>query len=313
MKQTDSYKFFKKRIQEIFSFAVLVTASVPNLKETIDLFESWKINRLPDPGYFKPSVLYEITDGSLLKLKETWDISDAHMELLSTIKGKSFSNNDFKRKITSIVWDPTYKKHRTIFKRQTLRYTRNLKEISSGYKKNLSAYLYFSCFAFFESFVIDILKEITKSLSFLETSNYIPYKGDINWLISDYVVLDTDSDSRKIDRYKKYSESMRLKGYKTPEELLSSRLLESFNKNISDLKSADIPKFLEENLFYKMTEQERQTFHSVRNNRNSIWHGLSTFHPDLEDVVKINKFFKELGKNIDNHVSLYFIRPRNYR
>lgn len=103
MKQSNSYKFFKERIQEIFSFAVLVTASVPNLKESINLFESGKIKRLPDPGYFEPSVLYEITDGSLFDLKETGDISDEQLELLKTIKNKSLSTSDYKRKIISIV------------------------------------------------------------------------------------------------------------------------------------------------------------------------------------------------------------------
>lgn len=88
--------------------------------------------------------------------------------------------------------------------------------------------------------------------------------------MSDIIKLDKDFDPGKNDRYIKYSKLIRLKGYKTPEELLSSSLLEAFNKNIDNLKAGDIPNFLEKNLFYKMTEEEINAYSSIRDNRNSI-------------------------------------------
>ena len=68
MRQSGSYLSFKKRIQEIFDFAVLVTASVPVTKLNLKLYKDGKINRLPDPDFFEPSVVYEITEHTLNSL-----------------------------------------------------------------------------------------------------------------------------------------------------------------------------------------------------------------------------------------------------
>ena len=70
MKQSTAYKDFKERTQEIFNFAVLVTMSVPVLKQNIKLFNDKKIKRLPDPDYFEPSVVYEISQDTIDTLTE---------------------------------------------------------------------------------------------------------------------------------------------------------------------------------------------------------------------------------------------------
>lgn len=257
--------------------------------------------------------MYEITDSSLLDLRETWDISDVQLELLNSIKNKPLSNSDFKKKIISIVWEDIYRKHRNLFKRQSLIYTKNIKDISKNYKSNLASYLYFSCFAFLEAFILDLLKEITQSLSITNADEYIFNESNVKRIMQDIMKLDKEFDPRKNDRYAKYSDLIRSKGYKTPEELLSSSLLDAFNKNIDNLKAGDIPNFLEKNLFYKMTEEEIKAYSSIRDNRNSIWHGASNFKPDLDDVLKVNEFFKEISRKIDSHVIFYFIKPRNYK
>jgi hypothetical protein len=70
MRSSNSYLLFKKSIQEVFNFAVIVTAGIPILKETIKIYRKGKINKLPDPDYFEPSVMYEIKGSTLIKLTE---------------------------------------------------------------------------------------------------------------------------------------------------------------------------------------------------------------------------------------------------
>ena len=70
MRSSNSYLLFKKSIQEVFNFAVIVTAGIPVLKENIKIYRKGIIKKLPDPDYFEPSVMYEIKEPTLIKLTE---------------------------------------------------------------------------------------------------------------------------------------------------------------------------------------------------------------------------------------------------
>lgn len=105
---------------------------------------------------------------------------------------------------------------------------------------------------------------------------------------------------------------MREEGYKEPEDVLFPSLLANYKKKVEDLKAKDIPQFLEETFSYAFTSAEKEYFDNVRDNRNKIAHGLGGFSPSMRSVIELHSFFKSLSIRIDEHIMLYFIKPKNY-
>lgn len=312
MKQSNSYKEFKERIQEIFNFAVLITLSVPVLKQNLKLFDKGTIERLPDPDYFEPSVVYEIKQKTIESLY-TKGVESEKIEKLKLLQGIPINNAEFKLKVIEAIGEEHYKTHRNTIKKQSKNYIDNINSCTTNYQSKLATYLYFSAFSYFEAFIIDLSLEIINGFDKLDKTKYIGEFKSSQALLSDMVKLDKVFDPRKKDRYKKFSEKVRSEGYKDPESLMFSSLAEIFINKIENLKANEIPVFLEKTLMFKMTESEANTFHSIRDNRNSIGHGEKSFSPHLNDVINANKFFKSLSDRIDKHVTFYFFKLENYQ
>lgn len=312
MKHSKSYIFFKNKIQEVFNFAVLVTNSVPTLKYNIKLFKEGKINRLPDPDYFEPSVVYVIKEETVNSLTRI-GIEDTKIENLRKLIDKPLNNKEFKETVIGILGEETYTSHRHSLKIQSKDYINNLSDCSTNYQSKLATYLYFSTFSYFEAFICDITREIIESMKVLDNVHYINTYHISPDVVNDRIKLDNEFDSRKKDRYVKYSKKLRSSGYKPPEEVLYSSLIELLRSKIDDLKANEIPVFLEKTLRYQLTEDEKLVYHTLRTNRNSIGHGDNSFKPCLKDVIAANKFFKRLSANIDKHVSFFFLNLTNYQ
>lgn len=312
MRQSQAYKDFKGRTQEIFNFAVLVTLSVPVLKQNLKLFNDKKIKRLPDPDYFEPSVVYEISDETIATLTEK-GISDDKIEKLKLLLNIPMNSAEFKSKVIEEIGEADYKANRNEIKRQSENYSENISNCTSNYQSKLATYLYFSTFSYFEAFVMDIAIELTKSIQLVDQEKYISEFKPNQDTISDIVKLDKVFDPRKIDRYRKFSIKLKNQGYINSEKLLYSSLIDIYNNKIENLKANEIPVFLEKTFLFKMTKEESDTFHSIRDNRNSIGHGAKHFNPNLNDVINANKFFKSLSDRIDKHVTFYFFKVKNYR
>jgi hypothetical protein len=312
MKQSTAYKDFKERTQEIFNFAVLVTMSVPVLKQNIKLFNDKKIKRLPDPDYFEPSVVYEISQDTIETLIER-GIEKDKIEKLKGLLNIPINSSEFKDKVVASIGEDDYKANRNEIKRQSKTYADNLTNCTTNYQSKLATYLYFSTFSYFEAFVMDIAIEMTKSIQVLDRENYVTSFQQNEDIISDMVKLDKEFDPRKIDRYKKFSAILKTQGYVDPKKLIFSSLLEIYNNKIENLKANEIPTFLDKTLMFKMTKEESKTFHSIRDNRNSIGHGAKHFKPNLNDVIDANKFFKSLSDRIDKHVTFYYFNLKNFK
>lgn len=312
MRQSEAYKEFKQRTQEIFNFAVLVTISVPVLKMNIKLFNDGKIKRLPDPDYFEPSVVYEISASTITELSEK-GLSKEKMERLNLLKEVPLNSSEFKEKVIQAIGEADYKANRNTIKRQSKNYSENISNCTSHYQSKLATYLYFSTFSYFEAFVLDLAKELTNGYEEIEKETYVEdFKQDHN-VLSDMVKLDKKYDPRKLDRYKKFSNKLESQGYLDPEKLIFSSLMDIYNQKIDSLKANEIPVFLEKTLLFKMTDDEIHTFHSIRDNRNSIGHGAKGFSPHLNDVIKANKYFKELSDRLNKHVTYYFFKLKNFK
>jgi len=311
MKQTNSYKSFKDRIQDIFNFAVLVTLSVPVLEHNLNLFKKGQINRLPNPDYFEPSVIFEIKQETLdhLKIKKISSRKLAKLKLLINIP---LNNKEFKEKVIEAIGEKDFIDNRNIIQKQSLHYIENIINCKSKYKTKLAIYLYFSTFSYFEAFILDIAHEIVNEFEKFDKKKYIKAFPIDQSVLNDMIKLNKEFDPRKLDRYKKYTNILNTKGYIRPEQLMFSSLTEIYNNKVENLKANEIPDFLEKTLLFNMTKKERETFHSIRDNRNSIGHGSKSFSPDLNDVIKANKYFKTLSDRIDKHVSYYFLRLKNF-
>jgi hypothetical protein len=312
MKQSKAFKEFKERTQEIFNFAVLITMSVPTLKQNIKLFNEGTINRLTDPDYFEPSVIYEIKPGTIEDLKAK-GLSEEKIEKLTLLLGNPFNTKEFKLKVIDAIGEADYNLHKGTIKRQSKNYIDNITNCTTNYQTKLATYLYFSTFSYFEAFIIDISLEIINGFNKLNKEEYIDTYKPTHDIISDMIKLDKVFDASKKDRYRKFSKKLRADGYQDPERLVFSSLSEIFNTRMENLKANEIPVFLEKTLVFKMTETEASTFHSIRNNRNSIGHGGRGFSPHLNDVINANKFFKSLSERIDKHVTFYFFNLNNYQ
>ena len=223
------------------------------------------------------------------------------------------NSSEFKSKVIEAIGETDYKANRNEIKRQSKNYADNITNCTSNYQSKLATYLYFSTFSYFEAFVMDIAIEMTKSIHPLDREKYIIDFQQNQDILSDMDKLDKEFDSRKIDRYKKYSAKLKTQGYIDCETLIFSSLLDIYSNKIENLKANEIPTFLEKTLLFKMTKAESDTFHSIRDNRNSIGHGAKHFNPNLNDVINANKFLKSLSDRIDKHVTYYFFKIKNYK
>ena len=143
MKQSTAYKDFKERTQEIFNFAVLVTMSVPVLKQNI--------KRLPDPDYFEPSVVYEISQDTIDTLTERGVEKDKIVKLKGLLN-IPINSSEFKEKVVASIGEDDYKANRNEIKRQSKTYADNLTNCTTNYQSKLATYLYFSTFSYIETF-----------------------------------------------------------------------------------------------------------------------------------------------------------------
>ena len=312
MKKSKSFLSYKKRVQEVLDFAVLVTLSVPVLKQNIKLLADGKITRLPDPDYFEPSVIYEITDTTLQRMSE-FGLESEKFENLFELKNKPLNESEFKRKVILAVGEDIYKKHRNILKTQSDIYIANIEKSITDYRSKLSTYLYFSTFSYFEAYIIDLSKEVIADLSKIDKKEYIVGHQINSAKIDARQKLSQETDPRKKDRYIKFSKQLDADAYLVPERILFASLIEMLEEKIDDLKANEIPAFLEKTFLYKMSGENKQTFSNVRTNRNSIGHGNKSYNPNLNDVLSANHFFKKLASEIDVHVMFHFSKLANYQ
>ncbi|UII28080.1 hypothetical protein LVD15_06545 [Fulvivirga maritima] len=311
MEQSNSYISFKNRTQEIFDFAVLITSSVPTFKHNLKLFESGEINRLSEPDYFQPSVIYEITQSTLVDL-EGKGLIEEKLEKLSDLVNIPLNNREFKESIIARIGKDNYQKYRNTLKRQSADYIKNLRECSKAYQKKLASYLYFSLFSYFEAFIGDLVNEVINDFNKLNIPKHLEKVSNIDFE-KEIRILDRKYDPRKIDRYKKYSEQLINKGYVKPEHLMFSSMLDILKDSNENMKANDIPDFLKKFFFFELSPSDNEIYHNLKSNRNSLGHGGTTFTPTLKSVIDSNKFFKRISKKIDTHVTRNFMNLNNFK
>jgi hypothetical protein len=311
LKQSNSYIAFQTRTQEIFNFAVLVTSSIPVLKYNLKLLEKGDIKRISEPDYFEPSVIYEIVESTLTDLKAN-GLDDEKLTRLKEIINRPLNNREFKQCVTERIGVEEYSKNRHIINRQSTEYITNLRECTSDYQTKLASYLYFSLFSYFEAFISDLINEVIENFNKLNVLEYVQTIKSID-REKEIRVLDRTYDARKIDKYKKYSNELRNKGYEEPELLLFSSMIDLLKSSNKNLKANDIPDFLKKFFFFELSTTDNETYHNLRDNRNSLGHGGTSFTPTLRNVINANKFFKRISKDIDSHVTRNYMKLNNYQ
>jgi hypothetical protein len=311
LEQSNSYKAFKTRTQEIFNFAVLVTSSVPVLEHNLELFKSGRIRRISEPDYFQPSVIYTINELTLSDLKSN-GLDDDKLDALRGMINLPLYNREFKEYIIARIGKEDYNNHRSTLKRQSSDYIDNLKICSTAYQSKLASYLYFSLFSYFEAFIFDLMHEVIEAFDRLDVSNYLEVSRCMD-RENENRVLNRNYDPRKIDKYKKYSKELLNKGYKEPGILMFSSLIEMMKSNLKNMKANDIPTFLEKIFFFKLSYADNLIFCDLRDKRNSLGHGGISFTPNLRNVIDANKFFKRISRNLDEHITRNYMKLNNFQ
>jgi len=189
----------------------------------------------------------------------------------------------------------------------------SLRKRTAGYKSHVSDYLLLSLFSYFEAFVIDVINEFLDFHGGI--SNFQSYatqksKHSMSVLsglpnVKKYKNKLKPTDAKNQPDRKQATFELKKANYRFPSDHFASYGIFMLGKKINDLKARDIPEVLINVLLIDLNEQEIQTYHDIRNIRNSIAHG-QLVHLDIEKVTRHNDTLMNLAKKVNNHVCEFF-------
>lgn len=179
------------------------------------------------------------------------------------------------------------------------------------YKNELSKFILLSSFSYFESYVIDALKELlefhgggkemtaraersARSIMAFQKGNFKSQKAILS-----------KQDPAHRERRRNACNKLKDERFVFPTSLLSSLGVKVFIQKLENIKSVDIPKLLTEGFHMNWSEQDLATFHSIRTQRNKIAHGDSVSLA-IKDVFEMNSDLRRIAQQIDLHLVDHF-------
>jgi len=181
------------------------------------------------------------------------------------------------------------------------------------YKGELSKFVLLSSFSYFESYFVDILKELIEFLGGpekMEKRAEISARTTIKKQSENFTKQKrhlSKNDDKHHDRKRKATRELKEVNYIFPSSLLSSFGVKSLIQKMGNIKSVDIPKLLTDGFHMDLSETDIEKFHSIRDMRNKIAHGNNPTLV-LKEVIEMNNFLREFAKSIDSHlIESFFI------
>ncbi len=174
----------------------------------------------------------------------------------------------------------------------------------NGYTTVLGANLLLSVFSYFETYFFAAFDEV---ISFhggekgieaaikrqLRERNHDPHVvTSLNGLRSPY-------NPQRADRYRKHTAALANISLAWPSQRFMLYGLKQAVAQRPRWKAVDIPKLAFEIFGVDVTDQERDRFHSIRDDRNKIAHGKNLSH-DLRKAVDASYFLKNFAQKIDS-------------
>jgi len=187
-----------------------------------------------------------------------------------------------------------------------------------NFEPRLSAYIYLSLFSFFEAFINDAVEEIIAFHGGRAAMISMAEKRDaaLSSIATDPDVVKSiqklrKEKSGKEQKYRKYSAILSAKGFRFPTERLSAYGVRMLIDRLGNLKAFAILDFLAHGLALPITAAEKQTYERIRNIRNKIAHGVSV-SLTLDDVRKVNDFFRDMTFRVNSHIIDNFLVIEKY-
>jgi len=201
-----------------------------------------------------------------------------------------------------------------------------LKSLLNHFEENLSKYILFSSWSFFEFYFKDCMKELLdfyggKDIFLKGVADLNSRKIETNKLLFDKTKKIREKPKKgKELKYKDALTDLGSENYFYTNELFSAWGAKNFVNEIAsgNFASADIPVILKDLFGFDMTEKVNdyghlremdleQTFHSMREFRNKIGHGEIVIIP-FNKVMAYNKFLRQLAVNVDKYlIENYFV------
>ena len=214
--------------------------------------------------------------------------------------------------ITELAKPDHYGAARELNADENIRRKNQLKDVAVGYRAKLSKYILISNFSFFESYVIDVLKEM------------IDFHGGAEGLVKNskaraesQIINDSteiENIRRKVrgvskpvhhSRCKNASNLLTKMQYRFPSDLLSGYGAKMLLQKISNLTPHDMPNLLIDGLHMRIDESLVLDFHNVREVRNRIAHG-DAVNLTIEQVTNMSKTLRTIALDLDQHLLRYY-------
>jgi hypothetical protein len=187
-----------------------------------------------------------------------------------------------------------------------------LKENAADYKSKLSKYILISNFSFFESYIIDALKEMIDFHGGNENFVKNSQKRGARQIQEDSIILEVirkkirkKNNPGHAHRYRASTQELIEKGYRFPSDLLSGYGAKMLIQKISNIKANDIPGLLTEGLHMDMSDSLIHDFHNVREIRNKIAHGEEV-NLTIQQVTNASKTLRTIALATDQHLLKHF-------
>lgn len=201
-----------------------------------------------------------------------------------------------------------------------------LKSVSRNYKPNLSKYILISAFSFFEAYFKNLISELIEfhggeeeflSQSIKRRKN--AFANNDPEFLKHKSKLQTTYKKKNWQRYEKYQNQLdEVNGFRYGCELLATYGIKKLIETIKgqNFKSVIIPEILEIafglplhdkiNQHSDLLEKDlKETFHIIRDWRNSIGHG-SANDIGIEKVMDMIRFLRFFSLKIDRHLIDHF-------
>lgn len=214
--------------------------------------------------------------------------------------------------VSELVKPDHYGAARELTDDEKLRTKEQLKQISFGYRSKLSKYILLSNFSFFESYVIDVLKEMIVfhggNEAFLNNSKLWAerqFSSDSPEIEKIRRRVRRKNEPKHISQAKYAAKLLAEKNYRFPSALFSGYGAKMLLQKIANISANDIPNMLKDGLHMAFGEQQVLEFHNIREFRNKIAHGESV-NLTIEQVTDMCKTLRTIALNLDQHLLRYY-------
>lgn len=188
------------------------------------------------------------------------------------------------------------------------------------YQSQLARASVVTLFSYFESYVHDLLEEIVKfhggDKTFIATADRRTrafLAAPPPAILKAKRKLQEPAKKALVQKYKKYTDELKVAGFRFPSELMASTGVRILVKRASakGFKAWEIVPILEDVLHYPLAAHDKAQFEKVRTLRNDIAHG-TTRSVAIKDAMQATKYLHGLAAQIDRHAVEHFFVLESY-